>query len=116
MEDLKDKNTYISHYVQSTRTFTKDKLDELKELIERMKQEPPMFFAASLEDMVKVVRCKDCKYRPYLPKECDPDESDGFDLVFPYEGKCPCECEDGWYSYIPEDDWFCANGKRKESE
>ena len=60
-----------------------------------------------------VVRCKDCRYRPYLPKECDPDESDGLDLVFPYDGKCPCECEDGWYSYIPEDDWFCANGKRK---
>lgn len=64
-------------------------------------------------EFLKVVRCKDCRYRPYLPKECSPDESDGFDLVFPYDGKCPCECEDGWYSYIPEDDWFCANGKRK---
>lgn len=68
-------------------------------------------------EFLKVVRCKDCKYRPYLPKECDPDESDGLDLVFPFDGKCPCECEDGWYSHIPEDDWFCANGKRKgESE
>lgn len=47
----------ISHYVQSERTFTED---ELKELIERMKQEPLMLIEAPSEDMVKVVRCKDC--------------------------------------------------------
>lgn len=60
MEDLKDKSTYISYYVQSERKFTEDELAELKELIERMKQEPLMLFEAPPEDMVKVVRCKDC--------------------------------------------------------
>lgn len=66
-------------------------------------------------DAVEVVRCKDCKYRPYLPEGCDPNGSGGIDLVFPDElsFKCPCQCDDSWYSYIPEDDWFCGNGKRK---
>lgn len=55
-----------------------------------------------------VVRCKDCKHRPIKPN----DYENGFDLEFP-DGKCPCQCDDGWYSWYPPDDWFCANGKHK---
>lgn len=56
----------------------------------------------------EIVRCKDCVYFP---------EGTGanHDLVFPGgELKCPCECDDYWYSWKPADDWYCANGKRKE--
>ena len=56
-----------------------------------------------------VVRCKDCKHRPIKPN----DYENGFDLEFP-DGKCPCQCDDGWYSWYPPDDWFCAEGERKD--
>ncbi len=59
-------------------------------------------------DMRPLVLCKDCKHRPIMPK----DHTDGFDLKFP-DNKCSCQCEDGWYSWYPEDNWFCANGERK---
>ena len=62
-------------------------------------------------DAVEVVRCKNCKYRPI--KE-DPNGDDyGFNLIHPDEDneKCPCIVSDGWYSWMPKDDWFCANGE-----
>ena len=58
-------------------------------------------------DAVPVVRCKDCKHRP--------TGTDRYDLEFP-DDKCPCQCEDFWYSWKPADDWFCGNGKRKDGE
>jgi len=54
----------------------------------------------------QIVRCKDCKHRPIKPCE------NGFDLEFPDE-KCPCQCDDGWCSWYPPDDWFCAGGEKK---
>ena len=60
-------------------------------------------------DAAPVVRCKNCKHRPTIR---EPYEN-GFDLDFPDE-RCPCHVEDGWYSWMPDDDWFCANGERKE--
>ena len=59
----------------------------------------------------ELVRCKDCKHRPHREKERDT----GFALDFP-DYKCPCQCSDGWYSWYPSDDWFCANGERKNNE
>ena len=61
-------------------------------------------------DAVPVVRCKDCKYRPTDTG----GHGYGQDLEFANDYKCPCKCEDGWYSWMPEDDWFCANGERSE--
>ena len=61
--------------------------------------------AKSIDDIVLIVRCKDCKHRPIL----DEDE----ELHFPTY-KCPCQCEDYYYSWMPKDDWFCGNGERKE--
>ena len=61
-----------------------------------------------LEKPKELVRCKDCKHRPTKPEKCE----NGFDLEFP-DGKCPCQCDDGWYSWYPSDDWFCPNGERK---
>lgn len=65
------------------------------------------------EDAVQVVRCKDCKYRPERLKE---GGGEGFNLEFPDDNfKCPCHCDDGWYNWMPDDNWFCGNGERKES-
>ena len=57
-------------------------------------------------DAVEVVRCKDCKYKP-VGTGCN------HDLEFPVHYKCPCECDDNWYSWMPKDDFFCGNGERK---
>lgn len=56
-------------------------------------------------DAVEVVRCRDCIHRP---------EGTGanHDLKFPDE-VCPCQCvDDFWYSWKPNEDWFCASGER----
>ena len=42
----------------------------------------------------EIVRCRDCR----LKKTFD----------------CPCECMDSYYSWTPKDDWFCANGVKKD--
>jgi hypothetical protein len=83
------------------------KKDPLFPLVERyglsgvIKNEPTV-------DAVPVVRCRDCIHRPIG----DPCEHD---VQPPKENdyRCPCLCEDDWYSWIPADDWFCANGERK---
>lgn len=58
-----------------------------------------------------LVRCKDCKHRPRRRDKDDAHE--GFNLVFPDE-ICPGLCEDPWYSWMPEDDWFCGYGVVKD--
>lgn len=62
------------------------------------------------ESEVSFVRCRDCKHRPTVE---EPYEN-GFDIDFP-DDECPCQVSDGWYSWIPDDDWFCANGERKDN-
>ena len=61
----------------------------------------------------ELVRCKDCKHRPKEPNYKTYES--GFDIEFPEGSKCPCRCSgDGFYSWYPEDDWFCADGERQE--
>jgi hypothetical protein len=61
----------------------------------------------------EIVRCKDCKHRPKLLVTDIEDMESGFDLQFP-DYKCHCRNDgDGWYSWYPPDDWFCADGERK---
>lgn len=58
-------------------------------------------------DAVPVVRCKDCKHRPIG------GEAYNHTLIFPDE-YCPCNCvDDNWYSWMPDNNWFCGNGERK---
>lgn len=59
----------------------------------------------------EIVRCKDCKHRPTDPK----GHGYGQDLEFP-DDVCPCQVGDNWYSWMPDDNWFCASGERKEVE
>ena len=63
---------------------------------------------APVVDAVPVVRCKDCIHRPI-------GDSCKHDVQPPKENdyRCPCLCEDDWYSWTPTDDWFCGNGERK---
>ena len=61
-----------------------------------------------------VVLCKDCKHRPIKAS----DEGNGFDYEAP-EGDYKCSCyneADGWYSWMPADDFYCAYGERREEQ
>lgn len=60
----------------------------------------------------ELIFCKDCKHRP---KRLGTDEHTGLNLDFP-DKICPCQCEDPWYSWMPEDHWYCANAERKNNE
>lgn len=55
----------------------------------------------------EIVRCKDCKHQPF-----DSEDTQGFGVEFPDE-MCPCQCDDFWYSWRPNDEWFCGNGERR---
>lgn len=59
------------------------------------------------KEFVNVIRCKDCKHRPIVPNYYEI----GSDLEFP-DIICPCQCDDSFYSYVPNDNWFCPNGER----
>ena len=61
-------------------------------------------------DAVEVVRCKDCIHKPvgYTPMM---KIQFGFD--FP-DDRCPCRRDNPDYSYMPDDDFFCAYGERKQ--
>lgn len=65
-------------------------------------------------DAVPVVRCKDCKHRPIDNRGKD-DDLTGFAIEFP-DSHCQCQCEDGWYNWYPPDDWYCANGERRDGD
>lgn len=65
-------------------------------------------------DVWPVVRCKDCKHRPSMKT----DEIGGRVLVFPGDDANPCPCQnfdDDWYSYEPDDDFFCAYGAKMDA-
>lgn len=72
-----------------------------------------------MKEINKLVRCKDCKHRPYLAKR----KKDSKLVIFrplkenpKYEGEedmtCPFLCDDRCYDRMPPDDFFCAYGKR----
>lgn len=62
---------------------------------------------------IDIVFCKECRHRPI--KE-DPDGEDyGFNIIKPNEsGRCPCLVEDGWYSWMPKDNFHCGFGERED--
>jgi len=71
---------------------------------------------ALLEEQEKatdIVRCKDCIHCGHA----DPSRllwGEEPMPVFP-DDKCPCQCDDYYYSWLPDPDWFCANGERRAS-
>lgn len=87
--------------------------DALIEEYDRVHVGPPGNARKLMEDAPtvesEVVMCKDCIHRPIID---DPDAKDGFGLLFP-DFRCPCRCDDGYYSWMPKDNWFCGNGERR---
>lgn len=95
---LEDKIAIAENIGQNTMIVT---LDVLKEIL------------ALLKEQKAIVRCKDCKHRPKEPNF--ETYVNGFDIEFPEGSKCPCRCaDDKYYSWYPEDDWFCANGAPRD--
>ncbi len=62
---------------------------------------------------IDICLCKDCKHRP-VKEDVDGDNY-GFNLIEPTEDddRCPCLVDDGWYSWMPEDDFYCGYGERE---
>lgn len=75
-------------------------IDDLKAIVEGRDIE---------HDLKILVLCKDCKHRGAKTI----NEFDEYEVVFP-DDVCPCQCDDYFYSWMPDDDWFCKNGERKE--
>lgn len=69
----------------------------------------PQGWLPSIPVKKELIRCKDCKHRPVINGEYE----NGFSLEFPTY-RCPCQCDDGWYNWMPDDEWYCANAERKE--
>ena len=64
----------------------------------------------------QIVRCKNCKHRPEVKERKIYGRVEKYP-VFPEDSICPaCNTSDSYYSWIPEDDWFCADGEPKEGE
>ena len=93
-------------------------VDALKQQVESPYTEYPIMIQIrkALKDFIDeapsidIVFCKECKHRPV--KE-DADGADfGFNIIAP-EGsnRCPCLVDDGWYSWMPKDNFFCGYGE-----
>lgn len=61
----------------------------------------------------RLIHCCECKHKP--KRNIDDDDRNGFNLEFPDE-RCPCQCDDPWYSWMPDDNWYCGNGERKTDD
>ena len=96
---LKEQDTLLKEY----RNTIKDGYEALTNATKIIKSEP------------QIVRCKDCKHRPReIPFITTWGENDTY-LEFPEGSKCPCRCcDDEWYSWYPDDEWFCAEGEMKD--
>ena len=80
----------------------------MKEVIVKFKEDK-MEGHSIVETVGELIRCKYCTHKPAITG----NKGNGFDIEFPDE-KCPCQCDDGWYNWMPADDWFCGNAERKE--
>lgn len=75
-------------------------------------------------DAVEVVRCKDCKHRPAFRDDGRYVEGPRYQetlknglTVTLEDTRCPCvNGLDSYFSYVPKDDWFCANGERRVTD
>lgn len=77
----------------------------------------------ALSAQPEIIRCKDCKYKPVEEKYTHtrkmkygfPDDVWVETIVkSPVDfSPCPCIQDDEYFSWVPDDDWFCANGERK---
>lgn len=59
--------------------------------------------------VIELVTCKECKHRPIDPY----NEYCGHNILFP-DCVCPCQCVDPFFNYMPDDEWYCGSGEKKE--
>jgi hypothetical protein len=89
----------------------KDLIKDVKERLKELNDKGIPVHIVADQDLVYVVRCKDCKHRimnehygkkGYLKIKamCECDTGDPFEL-----GRC-----------AEDDDWFCGDGERKDEE
>lgn len=70
------------------------------------------------DGIIKTTRCQDCIHRPYVV----PAKYDILGRCVKYshierpDDVCPYVCDDPWYDRVPEEDFFCGFGERKETE
>lgn len=64
----------------------------------------------------KLIRCKECKHRPKMSRRHFEDHRAEHEFIEFPDYKCPCRCDDPWYSYVPLDDFFCAYGETETQE
>jgi len=91
--------------------------ESMKEYIIKIGDEPDIMGNYALKEKPKeLVRCKDCKHRPTVVEEKDSVGVMETYYEFPDDSKCPCQnTNDAYYSWCPDDDWFCADGERQDS-
>lgn len=61
-----------------------------------------------------LVFCKDCIHRGKVATDLANGKVNGFLIRWPDE-ICPCNCDDPFYSWLPDDDFFCAYGKENDT-
>ena len=96
----------MSRYINAEKPFT---------FISRLMGYIPVALLDEYEkNGIDIVFCKECKHRPI--KEDADGENYGFNLIEPNDGdeRCPCLVSDGWYSWMPKDDFYCGFGEREE--
>lgn len=63
---------------------------------------------------IDIIHCGECIYKPKeIPDKYYEGETKVYFPEINGENLCPCQCDDEFYSWVPDDNWFCANGKRK---
>lgn len=90
--------------------------EQLREAVEKAKNEVVRVLPSAQPE---IIRCKDCKHRPVMVWS---DVYDDFDVRAPEvdgeeDWRCPCLVEDDpYYSWSPNDNWFCGNGERRVTD
>ena len=91
--------------------------EQAAQMIENMpiSHECREFFDTALNALKQpeIIRCKECKHRGEWERAEDIHGSYSR-IVFPDGSLCPGQCEDFYYSWRPDDDWYCAAGERSE--
>ena len=98
----------MSRYIEAdalTKEIKQDIIDD--GLTERY-----VFYRINEAPSIDIVFCKECKHRPV--KEDASGVNFGFNIIAPNgDERCPCLVEDGWYSWMPKDNFYCGYGERE---
>lgn len=67
------------------------------------------------DGIIIITRCKDCIHCPVnVPPQYDTDGNCiRYGYVDPGDEKCILICDDPWYNWVPDPEFFCAKGESK---